>query len=866
MGNFTMQYVPDKEEKPTIRLMSPELTASCDEPDGQMAMLARELSGCVTVSFTKLLDKSIKGIVSLDGRSVRYFHGVIPFGGGIPVLALYVAPYLDEYDHVYTLHLEAFADTDGNVMDPTDIPIHTAPKTIPSQENEIHENVALQAAESGIVLMKNANNALPLAPGTLNVFGEGLHMFRECGVGAGKTLSRYSIGFKRAIRESADFALNEELARWHQENGDALPPAGLLSDAREKSDTALVVLTRFGGENTDSSTAPGDYHLSNEEDALLKGVSEHFAHVVVILNTPGPIDTSFVERYGIDALLYVGFAGMLGGQALLNILSGKTNPSGKLVDSWPQNYHDIPASRNFYDCAKDGPRLGADDGVWLDTVYEEGLYVGYRFHTTFDVPAAYPFGHGLSYTTFSIRARERDFSPESGLNVTVKVTNTGSVPGKQVAQLYISKPERKGMEQPSRELVAFEKTRLLAPGESETLELTAPVLQLTSYSEEKAAYLLPAGEYTVSCGASSVEVAFAGRFSLERDVIVKQVKPRMRPITPVSELSHWDAQASWPCGNRSGIKDVSGVEPARDVPPISRMGSIPQAVASMPPEELCRMVVCSAASWNMTVNGVAGRLAVPEGSSIPGFTVADGNSGVRVDPRDTGFPATAVLAASFDKVLLRQIGVVLGEEARERGVSLLLAPGMNLHRNPLNGRNVEYFSEDPVLTGVLAAAYCEGLESTGVGGCYKHLLCNNAESSRKRNQSILSERTLRELYLRPFELALSIYKPVSIMTSYNAVNGCHTAADIELLEGILREENGFDGFIMTDWNSYDSCDRVAMLLAGMNWLTPGSEDDSQVQPLKEAVSQGRLPLESLQSAVLYLARAAERMAAMGNGG
>lgn len=873
--NFLSQVPRGPMDKPILLLRAPEMMVDNEDPDGQVAMLERDFSGCIPLSFSKPVDQGVPGQILLDGRPVQYFHRFLNYAGGISLVGARVYPYLDKYDCVYTLHVEGFTDTDGNQMEPKDILLRTPAKVLPDPSMTQRDKLALRAAEEGIVLMRNHRNALPLAPGVLNVFGSGLHMFRSCGVGAGKINSRYTVGLKRAIRESADYALNEELADFYKDGDEVLPSEELLASAREKSDTAVIVLTRFGGENTDCSTAKGEYCLSDGEEQMVKTVTQWFSHTVVVLNTPCPMDVGFCDVYGVDALVYCGFAGMLGGQALLRVLSGEVNPSGKLTDTWAKRYEDIPASRNFYDCAKDGPRYGADTDVWLDTAYEEDIYVGYRYFDTFHVQPAYCFGHGLSYTTFSVETERPHLGPNNSVSLKVRVRNIGDRSGKETVQIYIGKPSTR-LEHPIRELAEFGKTKLLAPGEEQTLSFQIPLAHLASYDEARAVYFAEEGNYRVYAGNSLATASLAGCFVLPEEMCIKQVKNRMQPVEPLRTLSQADPGGTWPQGRRSGIKaDAQGIAPRRLVAPytptmrferpespityrqmLDDPSLIPAYAAQLTVPQLCRLTVCGKAGWNMAGVGISGVLAVPEGTDVEPFAVADGNSGVRVDPRNTGFPSTVVYCATFDRDLIRQIGSLLGQEAKERGVSIITGPGLNIHRNPLNGRNPEYFSEDPYLAGVLSGSLAEGMEAAGVGANYKHFLGNNCETSRKRNQSLMTERALREIYLRAFEYALEVCPAMSIMTSYNGVNGRHTAADGELLRGILREEHEYQGFIMTDWNSYDSCDIVEMVLAGNNWITPGTPDGRWTTPLEEAVADGRLPEEVLRESVCWLLKGA----------
>lgn len=277
-------------------------------------------------------------------------------------------------------------------------------------------------------------------------------------------------------------------------------------------------------------------------------------------------------------------------------------------------------------------------------------------------------------------------------------------------------------------------------------------------------------------------------------------------------------------------------------------------VAQMSPEELARISVCASAGWGMEGIGEAGRVFQTEGYDLPDFPVSDGNSGVNLNIKNIGMPSGVTICASFNKELSEAIGCVIGEEAKTLGMPLVLAPAFNIHRNPLNGRQPEYFSEDPYLSGVMAGFYAKGLEGAGVGGCYKHFIGNNCESSRKRNQSLISERAIREIYFRTFEYAMDVHMPASFMTAYNAVNGCPTAADEELLQGLLREENGFAGFVMTDWTTYDSVDVAAMVQAGNCWITPGSNDDTYTGQIKKGLENGTIDTARLQENVTALIR------------
>lgn len=852
------------EDKP-IAMPTDDLVFDPDNIDGRYFELTPEAAGCVVLMFSKPMDPGIPGRATLDGVQLPKSElRCMPQMMNLWVLGVSVRGFATEYGKSYTLHVEGFTDTDGNAMDPQDFTVQTPNLEQPAQENAAHDRIALRAAREGIVLLKNSG-VLPLKKGTvLNLFGKGIYRFRTSAAGAGEINPRYRINILTALAQDSHFALNRELVDLYRRDQDLIPDEEMLVRAKKQSDIAVMLIERGARENRDSNSAKGGYYLTDEEDALLRRLRTAFSSLIVILNVGHPIDVTFAEKYSVDALIYNGFGGMLSGQALCDILSGRENPSGKLPDTWAKDYFDIPASRNFYDSA-DKPLLTGDADVYVDTVYEEGIYVGYRYFTTFGVEPAYPFGFGLSYTTFDVKPGEVIF--DGRLHMRITVTNTGNRPGKEVVQVYIRKPETL-CETPERELCWFGKTKLLQPGESQELQAVAEPEEMTVFDTERAAFVMPGGEYLVFAGSDSTAPQCG---SFHADVcIVKQVSHLMVPAEAPKELRRSDMH-SFPKGERSGVKTENGFAPQgerRKYPvqfPIAASGKrltyadvkadpslLNAFVSQLSVEELARLCVCGSHGWQVNCRGEAGFVYQLDGLGMPAFPVADGNSGVNLRTKNIGMPSGATMAASFNAELMEEIGRVIGEEARELGIPLILAPGMNLHRNPLCGRQPEYFSEDPYLSGVMGGHYCRGMESVGVGSCVKHMIANNCESSRKRNQSIIGERALRELYLKNFQVAFQIHQPASVMTAYNAVNGCHTAADEELIQGFLREENGFDGMIMTDWDSYQTMDVCDAVDAGNCWMTPGTMDDTYVKPIVDGVASGRVRLDRLRENVAYI--------------
>lgn len=870
MEDFFAQLPRGKEDKPLLFGMGP-LTYDFHDIDGLYFMLDRRLSGCMILMWAKPMNPGITGRITLDGKEIKkYVLTSMAQMGNMWILGVPLRGLVDAYGMEYNLHVEGFVDCDGNEMNPQDFVVKGVDKVEPQAQHAEHELIALQAATEGIVLLENKNNLLPLAEGTtMNLFGKGVHQFRNGAVGAGKITPRYSIDLKEAIREGNVFSLNEDLVEFYSCDEDEIPSDELIAAAKEKTDIAVMLITRAAGENMDSSSAKGEYYLSAKEEALLRKLTQEFMHTIAILNVGYPMDVTWIETYGVDAVLYTGFGGMLGGPAIVDILSGKENPSGKLTDTWAKDYFDIPASRNFYDCV-DKSRLDAECETYIDTVYEEDIYVGYRYFKTFDKKVAYPFGYGLSYSNFVIET-EQVMYDNKGISLKIHVKNMGKYAGKEVVQVYVGKPEGE-LEKPERELVYFEKTKCLAPGETQIIEARVPKAHMTSYSEKDAAYILDAGNYRVYVG-NSVDAPGCGSFVVNVTETVKRVTNRMVPQKKIVTLSN-KKRDTYPTGMKSGVCEgkTSFVPYAkRQVFEASFVTEKPQEritfadvrgelskaeafVAQMSVEELARVSVCASAGWGMEGVGEAGRIFKVEGYELPDFPVSDGNSGVNLRVPNIGMPSGVTIASSFNKELSEAVGRTIGEEAKALNMPMILAPALNIHRNPLNGRQPEYFSEDPYQAGVMAGHYARGLEKAGVAACMKHLLANNCETSRKRNQSIMTERVLREIYFKAFELAMEVHMPAAFMTAYNACNGCPTAADAELILGLLREENGFDGFVMTDWTSYDTVDVAAMIEAGNCWITPGSEDDTYTSQIVNGVKEGKIQLARLQENVTYIIR------------
>lgn len=863
-----------KNDKPFL-LMDPTvaLTYDINNIDGMFYMLDKNYQGCQVFPFSKPIDVDKGGTVQVDGHDAYYFIKSLANAGGIFMLGIDVVSYLTEYNQTIEIFIADFYDTDGNQMDEVRLTL-TAESNLDGKTMQLNEQeiIALEAAQESIVLLKNDNQALPLSRNEqLNIFGTAFHKYRTSTVGAGKINPRFTINFKEGIAQYSEFQLNTAVADLYKFGREVLPDEAILQDAKQRSGTGIVVISRASGENFDNSTNPGEYYLTDDEKALITCVSDNFDQSILILNVGYPIDMSFISRSKIDAIVYSGYGGMHAGRALVEVLDGRITPSAKLPFTWSFDYDDHPASKNFYNSIDGKIPLGADDNhLWINTFYEEDLYIGYRYFETFHQPVAFPFGHGLSYTSFT--SDVTSFTQEdTGVALTVRVKNIGKASGKEVAQVYVKK-QTDNLETPAIELVEFLKTDVLAPQDEQVIQVEIPLERMAIFDESSSQYVIDSGDYQFCLGNDVTKCEEIGTIHLTEAIVLKKVDHLLTPNQPLETLSKSDAVGTYPKGLHSGINEgataleprakrksysvefekIAAPQPLLFPDVVADPSKIQAFVSQFSLEELARIVICGSHGWGMEGIGEAGRVYKLTQYDLPDFIVSDGNSGININEKNIGMPSSVSVSASFSKSLAEKVGHAIGLEAKKRKVQLILAPGFNIQRNPLNGRHPEYFSEDPFLSGTMAGYYCKGLESTGVGGCYKHFIANNAESARKRNQSVLSERALRDIYIKNFEVALSVHHPHSVMTAYNAVNGVETSADPELLQGILRDELGFKGFIMTDWSSDSEVDFIDMLIAGNNWITPGSNDSTYTDKVIEAVKNDRLPIEMLQTSAAYI--------------
>lgn len=700
-------------------------------------------------------------------------------------------------------------------------------------DGDAYARMARKAAAEGAVLLKNEGNVLPLKEGErLAVFGRIQFDYYKSGTGSGGMINtRYVVGILDALKEEK-IVLNLELEQvyrdwlkehpfdkgsgWAQEpwSQQEMPLSGeMVKKAAAESDTALVIIGRTAGEDRDAKAEKGSFFLSEGEEEMLRQVCGAFDRVVVALNVGSIMDMNWVEAYGPQAVLYVWQGGMEGGHGVADILMGRVNPCGRLADTIARSVEDYPSHIHF----------GGEDG----NRYAEDIYVGYRYFETFACAGEkvlYPFGFGLSYTSFSIQSKME--AGKENCVFHVKVQNTGACAGREVVQLYVGAPQG-NLGKPLRSLAAFAKTKCLAPGEAQEMTLQVEKKVFASYDDSgasghKSCYVLEAGTYCFYVGGDVRSAQPAGTMELKETEVLEQCRPALAPVESYDRMKPAQAsgtlELSW---EKTPLRTYSMAQRSRenhreDLPCTGDRGyrladvydnkiSLEEFVSQLSDEELCCMVrgegMCSPKVTPGTAAAFGGVTQSLAEYGIPCGCCADGPSGIRMDCGTYAFclPNGTCLACSFDEELVRQLYEMEGAELRKNRIDILLGPGMNIHRHPLNGRNFEYFSEDPLLTGKMAAAQIRGMGQYQVTGALKHFAANNQEFHRSLYNSVVSERALREIYLKGYEIAVKEGGAYAIMTTYGAVNGLWTAGNYDLLTTVLRSEWGFDGLVMTDW-------------------------------------------------------------------
>ena len=791
-----------------------------------------------------------------------------------------------------------------------------------------HKTAAKNIAAQGMVLLENENNSLPISKekgAKIALFGQGVYNTIKGGTGSGAVNQRDNVtvqqGFENAGYDIVDIDfVNQMHERWTANGGGTSQgwsykwvnepiyeqtegAVDQIKAAAEKTDTAIYVIARNSGEGSDRSAGKGDYLLSDDEEANLKLLGQNFENVVVVLNVGGIIDTKFFDEIdGLDSMLLMSQAGMTGGDALVEVLNGTVNPSGKLTDTWPVNFDDNPSSEGFAN----------QDGNTAQELYNDDIFVGYRYYDTFGVDVSYPFGYGGSYTSFAMSTKSVKADKDK-VTVQVKVKNTGTVSGKEVAEVYFSAPDGE-LDKPYQELAGYAKTDELAPGESQILTISFDTKEMGSYDTDKAAYVMEDGDYIIRVGNSSRNTHVAAKLNVAEDTITEQYSNLMVPVTENDNIENsdkyptlepmttegatsitYDGEANEIAAAKTIEVDFTGykapeiIKENEDVTvytsdtteekylfaknedgatgTVSRVEkgnanstdysvtyqehvkkfdgdyskntlkdvydgkiSLEQFVSGLSLYELANLV--NGHSSDKTVQGVAGATWKNDEKEFVPVNLSDGPAGLRItqhykqDDTDyyqyaTAWPIGTLLAQTWDTDQIYAYGEGVGEEMEEFGIGCWLAPGMNIHRNALCGRNFEYYSEDPVVVGITGTAATLGVQSNkGVGVTIKHYAMNSQETNRNAENNTVSERAIREIYLKGFEAVVKQAQPMAIMTSYNQNNGRPAADDYDLCTAFARDEWGFQGMIMTDWGGGQSVPMYEMH-AGNDLVCPG---------------------------------------------
>ena len=815
------------------------------------------------------------------------------------------------------------------------------------------ENQALVRSLAGecMVVLEN-DGALPLGKEerTIVLYGSGARNTVKGGTGSGDVNSREVINIYEGLKaegfnilsddwldrydktlEDATNAymadINEKAAKQHVppimimfSTPFVAPDEELITQVKD-ADIAIYVISRNSGEGADRYDVKKDYELDDNEVKNIQFLAANYKKTIVLLNTGGVIDTKVLRNTdGINAVMIAGQMGNIGGNIVSDVLTGKSIPSGKLTDTWAENYSDYPSSATF----------SHNNGNIDDEYYTEGIYVGYRYFDTFGIKPAYSFGYGKGYTDFAYEVDDV-IADEKKVYVSVTVTNTGSkYAGREVIQVYVTSPEG-AIDKPFKELRGFAKTSLLGPSQKETVTIAFDTASMASYDITRASYVLEKGNYIIRVGNSCDNTRPAAVLTLDRDVVTVKCRNLFGLDEAVEEIQAPKREKE----DISGLKEIaldsskfttSVIEYQIDRPVLedkrsgekltmddvkSGNATLKELVAQLTLEEMANLCVGlfdhSASnvvgSASGSVVGAAGEtIGIPDRKIIPTVN-ADGPAGLRLQPHFkttadgqvlpggevfgmsrnpfpedtpedaidyyqycTAIPIASTLAQSWDMELIEKMGHIVGTEMQQFHVHLWLAPGMNIHRNPLCGRNFEYYSEDPLIAGSCAAADTKGVQSfAGQGTTIKHFAANSQEDNRMYNNAHISERTLREIYLKGFEIAVKDSQPLSVMTSYNLINGIHSANSKDLLQGALRDEWGFKGFVMTDWFSsqdarsiglapanvkYDCASSPDCIKAGNDVQMPGSKQN--VDDIIKGVEDGRITLGDVQFCALNI--------------
>lgn len=749
--------------------------------------------------------------------------------------------------------------------------------------------LAREAVAEGCVLLENEGQALPLRDGErVAVFGRMAFHYYKSGLGSGGLVNtRYVVGILDALKECEGVHLDEKLMGiyedWIKENPydegqgwgrvpwcqKEMDVTEEMLDCARRDDVSLVVIGRTAGEDQDNNAKAGSYCLTETEEDMIRRVCEVSERTVVVLNVGNIIDMSWVEKYRPQAVLYVWQGGQEGGNGVADVLTGNVCACGKLTDTIAADIKDYPSTENFGDPFKN--------------YYKEDIYVGYRYFETFARDKVlYPFGYGLSYTTFEMKA---EVLKNTGGEITVSATvaNTGELKGKETVQVYVKVPQGK-LGNPARKLIGFAKTKELEPGEQEEVCIVIPKYDMASYDDSgvtghKSCYVLEEGIYEIFVGSDVRSAVSVGCYEEEFRVI-EELEEAYAPVEKFQRMK----AVLLPDGTYQAVTEdvpVRTIDPqerrANEMPEtyvytgdkgyklvdvLDKKVSMEEFVAQISEEDLIAMFrgegMCSP---KVTAGTAAAFGGVTDGLTALGIPVgccSDGPSGIRMDCGTKAFslPNGTSFGCTFNVELVGALYEMTGKELRLNKIDSLLGPGMNIHRNPLNGRNFEYISEDPILTGRICAAQVKAMAKSGIGSTIKHFCGNNQEVGRSTSDSVISERALREIYLKGFEIAVKEGGARSVMTTYGSVNGLWTAGSYDLCTTILRKEWGFDGIVMTDWwakSNYEGHQAEvpvkAPMVAAQNdiyMVVSDAKSNPENDDVEEMLHAGKITLGELQ--------------------
>jgi len=696
---------------------------------------------------------------------------------------------------------------------------------------------ARQTVAEGVVLLKNDNHALPYEKGSkVAIFGRIQNNYYKSGTGSGGMVNVAKVtGIVDGLLEDGSVEVNETLRQvyrewelehpfnpgigwgtepWSQEEMEVSEE--LAQQVAKESEHALVIIGRTAGEDHDNEDRKGAYRLTDTEETMLSRVTKAFSKVTVLLNVGNIMDMTFVDTYQPDAVMYVWQGGMYGGLGVADVLTGKVSPSGKMSDTIAYSISDYPSDGNF----------GNKDFDY----YVEDIYVGYRYFETFaKEKVRYPFGFGLSYTDFSMETEQFQKNNQD-IQFTVKVTNTGDYAGKEVVEIYVEAPQGK-LGKAARSLIHFQKTKMLQPQESQQLKFSISLQDMASYDDSgatgyKSCMVLEEGEYGIYVGSDVRSARKEAFFTIDKIIIAEELEEALAPINGFQRMKpekrdneyriKWEETplrtvnmkarrlANRPETIPEQQNSTGEIYQLKDV--LDKKITLDNFIAQLTQEDLSCIIRGEGMGSGKVTPGTAAAFGgvsqrLQEVYGIPCGCCTDGPSGMRLDTGINAFslPNGTLIACTFNTALSEELFSYTGIEMIKNKIEILLGPGMNIHRHPLNGRNFEYFSEDPYLTGALATAQLKGLASAGVTGSMKHFCGNNQETYRHDVDSTVSERALREIYLKAFEMAVKAGVGTVVMTTYGSVNGLWTAGNYDLVTTILRNQWGFKGIVMTDW-------------------------------------------------------------------